>query len=55
MKFVTKSFRTYLFGLVVSVRSTHTEIVESNSSKTEVQWSKVYYDFMQDDCNEENT
>ena len=31
------------------VRSTHTEIIESKSNKTEVQWSKVYYDFMPDE------
>ena len=33
----------------VPVRSTHTEILESNYNKTEVQLSKDYYDFMQDD------
>ena len=35
--------------IVRTVRSTHTEIVESNSNKTAVQQSKVYYDFLPDD------
>ena len=39
-------------NIAIIVRSAHTVLVESNSSKTEVQWSKVYYDFMQDSDNE---
>ena len=41
----------YLFSIVLTVRSTHTEVVESNLNKTEFNLTEIYYEICKKEMN----